>query len=153
MNAIVYCDGSGLALGGPGGVGYVAIIGEREYEGSLPLPRATNQQAEILAAAFALTSLDPCEGVMMWSDSEYVVKGWSEWLQGWIARGWRTTSGSAVKNQPHWRRLMTAAEKHGTVEFHWLRGHNGDAYNERADELAGEARLKAIEEAENMVMP
>jgi ribonuclease HI len=141
-NAIVYVDGSGSATGGVGGVGFVGKIDGRDIEGSLPLPSATNQQAELLAAAYALTQLPPCEHVAIYSDSQYVVNGWG-WLDGWIERGWRTRKG-AVANRRHWQRLIEASRAHGRVVFHWTRGHVGTEGNERADALAGEARYSLL---------
>lgn len=149
MNATVYTDGSGTT-GGPAGIAYVAKLDGVQHEKSLPLRDATNQQAEILAAAYALDQIPVCERVIVWSDSEYLVKGISEWMAGWIRRGWRTGSGSSVKNQAHWRRLLTAQARHGDVKFNWVRGHAGHVDNERADELAGAARrLAQDDEAEH----
>lgn len=137
---MVYCDGSGLATGGPGGVGYVAVYSPHiVMEGRLSLPSATNQQAEVLAAAYALDQIEPHDVVEMVSDSEYVVKSYPK-LDGWKQRGWRLASGGPVKNVGHWQRLLVAAARHGEVTFRWVRGHNGDVHNERADELAGQAR-------------
>lgn len=148
MTVTVYCDGSGGATAAAGGVAYlVSVDGRNWIEGWLPLPAATNQQAEILAAAYALDQIDPAREVVVVSDSEYVVKGAGERLEGWIARGWRTASNKPVKNQPHWRRLIDARARHGHVEFRWVRGHAGTWQNERADELAGQARQQAILEA------
>lgn len=147
MKAVVYCDGSGGATAGPGGVGFVATVDGVTYEGSLPLDRATNQMAELLAAAYVLDQIEPCELVQVVSDSEYVVKGISEWLPAWERRGWRTASGRPVKNVSHWRRLLVAAARHERVEFQWTRGHAGNEGNERADQLAGEARERALNAA------
>lgn len=148
LNLIVYCDGSALATGGPGGIAYVA----RREDGtgdavsnSRQLPSATNQQAEILAAAFALDDLPAGLDVVVRSDSQYLVNGWG-WLPGWIKRGWRTRSGR-VANQSHWRRLQEAVARHESVSFEWLKGHAGDPDNERCDELAGIRRREALEVA------
>lgn len=140
---VVYTDGSGLASRGPGGAAYVAIIGSTISEGSLEIPAATNQIAELVAAAFGLEAIPPSESVRLYSDSEYVVKGMNEWVTAWIDRGWRTAGGSAVRNQEHWERLLAAAARHRVVVFRWLRGHNGHEWNERADVLAGKARRRA----------
>lgn len=137
--AVLYTDGSGLATGGPAGVGFAGLVNGEMIEGSLSLPRATNQQAELLAAAFALDAISPCDAVLLYSDSQYVVQGW-DWLPGWIKRGWRTTSGE-VANQRHWQRLQQAVARHEEVTFRWVRGHNGTEGNERADVLARAARL------------
>lgn len=142
---VAYVDGSGLATGGPAGVGYVALIGDATVEGALELPAATNQQAEILAAAYALDQLGPADHVLVVSDSQYVVRGWG-WLPGWIERGWRTRTGP-VANQAHWRRLQQAVARHGSVTFRWTKGHAGTPENERADALAASARARSLQAA------
>lgn len=144
MNITVWTDGSGTT-GGPGGVGYVAVSDETEgvTEGSLPLPNATNQQAEILAAAFALHELPEGSDVTVVSDSQYLVMGWNEWLPLWRERGWRRLSGGPVANLRYWQRLLDAAGRHRAVRFEWTRGHAGTEQNERADRLAGAARMEA----------
>jgi ribonuclease HI len=144
LKYIVYTDGSGGASG-PGGIAYVAIdeqTGEVR-EGALPLERATNQKAEILAAAYALHSLPVAGDVTVVSDSEYVVKGFTEWLPRWRQNGWRTRDNQPVKNVAYWQRLERAAARHATVSFEWCEGHAGIEHNERADQLAGEARQMA----------
>lgn len=146
MDAIVYTDGSGTT-GGPAGIAYVAMIEGVLYEASLPVENATNQQAEILAAAYALDQIETCDNVIVYSDSEYVVKGMTAWLPGWIKKNWRTSAGRPVMNQPHWRRLIAARERHKAVTFRWCRGHDGVTLNERADVLAGEARQLATDQA------
>lgn len=154
MTVRVYTDGSGTT-GGPAGIAYAAYelgyydnaIGAFLREGSLSLRDATNQQAEILAAAYALHELTPGPDIVVVSDSEYVVKGVTEWLPGWISRGWRTASNKPVKNKAHWLRLLEAIARHDSVKFEWVRGHNGEPGNERADELAGLARAEALQAA------
>jgi ribonuclease HI len=142
----VYTDGSGTT-GGPAGIAYVAITPEGEIlaEESLSLANATNQQAEILAAAYALHRLEPGPDILIVSDSEYLVKGWNEYLPVWRNRGWRKASGGTPKNLSHWQRLVAARAPHVAVLFEWTRGHVGTPGNERADELAGLARLAARE--------
>lgn len=148
MRLTVFTDGSGTT-GGPAGIAFVALDenGELHCETALPLVNATNQQAEILAAAYALHMLEPGPEIAIVSDSEYLVKGWNEYLPDWRSRGWRKRDGKTPKNLAHWRRLCAAAERHSSVVFEWCRGHNGTAGNERADKLAGVARQAAIERA------
>ena len=143
MKLTVWTDGSGTTSG-PAGIGYHAQIEgvDAPVEGSLPIGNATNQQAEILAAAYALHELPEAE-ILVVSDSEYVVKGWNEYLPAWKARGWRTASNKTPKNLAHWKRLSDAVARHPSVRFEWTRGHAGTLGNERADRLAGEARLAA----------
>jgi ribonuclease HI len=73
--------------------------------------------------------------VALYTDSQYVKKGMTEWLKSWIARGWLTADKKPVKNADLWQRLQAAAAGH-QVEWHWVRGHNGDPGNERVDALA-----------------
>lgn len=144
----MWTDGSGT-IGGPAGIGFYAENDAgAPLSGSLPLKNATNQQAEILAAAYALTQLSPNSVVTLVSDSEYLVKGWNEYLPAWRQNGWRRRTGGTPKNLPHWQRLIQAVEQHFTVEFTWTRGHVGTHGNEEADRLAGLARLRALSEAE-----
>jgi ribonuclease HI len=135
VRLVVYTDGSGTT-GGPAGIAYVALGDGIALvkEGSLSLDRATNQQAEILAAAFALHEIEPGPTIQIISDSEYLVKGWNEYPKR-----------KRKKNLAHWARLTAAVEKHRSVTFSWTRGHRGTPGNERADKLAGEARRAALE--------
>ncbi|MBN8279992.1 MAG: ribonuclease HI, partial [Gammaproteobacteria bacterium] len=95
----------------------------------------TNNRMELLAAIEGLEALTrPC-AVDLYTDSEYVKKGISEWLPRWKAAGWRTAARKPVKNEDLWRRLEAAAARH-RVEWHWVRGHAGHPENERADALA-----------------
>jgi ribonuclease HI len=146
MSWKVWADGSGTT-GGPAGIGFVALAEYgAEMSGSLPLRNATNQQAEILAAAYALTKIPERSIVTVISDSEYVVKGWNEYLPQWRAKGWRKKSGGTPANMRHWQRLIEAVELHLDVSFLWTRGHAGTHENELADRLAGEARRLALTE-------
>ena len=134
-----YVDGSAFPTGGPGGTGYV--VPDLEMEGALELPAANHQQAEILAAAYALEQIPPHSEVVVVSDSRYVVSGW-DWLPAWIERGWRTKSGP-VANPAQWRRLQAAVRLHTVVRFEWVKGHAETPENERADRLAHAARARA----------
>lgn len=132
--ALLYVDGSGFAQGGPAGVGYVGqVVADgmaREVEGALHVATATNQQAEILAAAYALTEIPVCDEVLVISDSQYLVST--------MSHGWNRKA-----NLRHWERLEQAVARHGSVRFSWAKGHNGNPGNERADALAGIAREEA----------
>ena len=149
MNFHVYTDGSGTT-GGPAGIAYVAFeqaaadVFTLWREDALPVENATNQQAEILAAAYALHQLPERSTVTIFSDSEYLVKGYNVWLPQWLENGWKKLTGGEPANGAHWKRLVTAAERHESVTFQWLKGHDGHEHNERADQLAGEARAMAM---------
>lgn len=130
----------GACLGNPGPGGWAALLRfngrERELVGSEA--DTTNNRMELMAAIQGLESLkEPC-GVSLFTDSQYVQKGFVEWLPGWVKRGWKTSGGDPVKNQDLWQRLLQAAKPH-RIQWHWVRGHSGDPDNERVDVLARSA--------------
>ena len=109
--------------------------GDRERELSGGEALTTNNRMELRAAIEALRALRRPARVVLTTDSEYVRLGITEWLPTWRARGWRTASGSAVRNRELWEELHRALEPHD-VEWRWVRGHAGDPENERVDALA-----------------
>ncbi|MGE5475408.1 MAG: ribonuclease HI [Bacteroidales bacterium] len=135
-NAVeLYTDGACSGNPGPGGWGCILRFKgvEKElYGGENP---TTNNRMEMLAVLSGLNALTrPCT-VEVYTDSEYVKKGMTEWLRGWKARGWKTADKKPVKNDDLWKALDEAAARH-RVSWHWVRGHAGHPENERADELA-----------------
>ena len=138
MNTIeIYTDGACKGNPGPGGWGVLLMSGGTEKElfgGELG---TTNNRMELMAVIQALHALKrPC-AVTLHLDSQYVLKGITEWLPGWKAKGWRTSTKQPVKNVDLWQQLdaLVAGGGH-TIDWRWVRGHNGDAGNERADLLA-----------------
>jgi ribonuclease HI len=135
----IYTDGGADPNPGPGGWGVVLI---HPASGSVQEllggePRTTNNRMELTAAIRALEALrQPCR-VEMRTDSQYLRRGITEWLPGWIARGWRRQTGE-LQNEDLWRRLAAAAAGH-EVKWKWVKGHAGDRHNERADQLASAA--------------
>jgi len=130
-----FTDGACRGNPGPGGWGVVLRSGAHERELSGGAPDTTNNRMELTAAIEALKALKrPCQ-VALYTDSQYVRKGITEWLPAWRARGWRTADKKPVKNQDLWMELAALAERHD-VEWHWVRGHAGHPENERADALA-----------------
>ncbi|MFD0849832.1 ribonuclease HI [Sphingosinicella xenopeptidilytica] len=131
----VFTDGACKGNPGPGGWGAIlrAKGQERELRGAEPL--TTNNRMELTAAIEALKALKrPCS-VKLTTDSVYVRDGITKWVHGWQRNGWRTADKKPVKNADLWQALIAAAAPH-RVEWHWVKGHNGHAENERADELA-----------------
>ena len=125
-----YTDGACRGNPGPGGWGVLLLYRgvQRELFGGEA--RTTNNRMELMAAISALETLKrPCQ-VVLFSDSQYVIKGITEWMPGWKARDWR-----AVKNDDLWMRLDEARARH-SVEWRWVRGHSGNPGNEKADALA-----------------
>lgn len=138
----IYTDGACKGNPGPGGWGAVLLYKDHEKEISGFEDATTNNRMEMLAVIEALRSLkEHCE-VSLYTDSTYVMKGMQEWLPGWKARGWKTASRKPVKNQDLWQELDRQVARH-TVKWHWVKGHNGDPLNERADALAVAASYKA----------
>jgi ribonuclease HI len=134
----IYTDGACRGNPGPGGWGVVLSSAGREKTLKGAEAETTNNRMELTAAVRALNALiRPC-GVALYTDSEYVRRGITEWLPSWKARGWKTANKKPVKNVDLWQALDVAASRH-TVEWHWVRGHAGNPGNEQADRLANEA--------------
>ena len=131
----IYADGACRGNPGPGGWGAIlrAQGVEREiFGGELA---TTNNRMELTAVIRALEALKRSCRARVYTDSQYVQKGITEWIHSWKRRGWRTADRKPVKNEDLWRRLDELAREH-TVEWHWVRGHSGHVENERADGLA-----------------
>jgi ribonuclease HI len=112
-------------------------------EDSAFIGRGTNQIAELTAAICGLHMVPPGACVELVSDSQYVLKGLTEWRAGWERNGWRNAKKEPVANMALWKRLFAAADDR-RVSTRWVRGHNGDRFNERADVLAtGSLKLTA----------
>ena len=131
----VYADGACRGNPGPGGWGAVLSFGEREKELFGGEPLTTNNRMELTAVIRALEALKRHCEVDIYTDSQYVQKGISEWLAAWKRRGWRTADKKPVKNVDLWQRLDELAAGY-SIRWHWVRGHAGHAGNERADALA-----------------
>lgn len=131
----IYTDGACSGNPGPGGWGAILVYGDTEKELSGGAAETTNNRMELMAAIMALEALKSSCKVDLYTDSTYVQKGISEWLPGWKARGWKTADKKPVKNADLWQQLEEAAMRH-EVKWHWVRGHDGHAMNERADQLA-----------------
>lgn len=130
----IYTDGGADPNPGPGGWGVVLIHPQKTRELSGGDPHTTNNRMELTAAIEALKALTrPCR-IDFYTDSQYVKNGITQWVQGWIAKGWKN-----VQNVDLWHELMRQVERHD-IEWHWVKGHAGNHYNERADQLATEAR-------------
>ncbi len=142
----IYTDGACSGNPGPGGWGALLVYQGKEKELSGGEPGTTNNRMELTAAIMALEALKrPC-AVDLFTDSQYVRHGITQWMHGWKARGWRTADKKPVKNEDLWRRLDTARQRHD-VTWHWVRGHAGHPENERVDALAraGMAPFKGLE--------
>ncbi|MEO6698143.1 MAG: ribonuclease HI [Paraperlucidibaca sp.] len=139
MNEVViYTDGACRGNPGPGGWGALLRSGVHEKPLSGFVAATTNNRMELTAALMALRALKQPSSVVLWTDSEYLRKGMTEWLPNWQARGWKTAAKQPVKNADIWQALIEAAEPH-RIDWRWVKGHAGDPGNEAVDKLATEA--------------
>ena len=143
---VAYTDGA-CAPSNPGPAGWGAVVispgGLSEVDHYGFIGPGTNQIAELTAAIEGLSIVPAGAKVELVSDSQYVLKGLTEWRAGWERKGFKNSKGEIVANLALWKKLYAVADAR-RVTTRWVRGHNGDPYNERADQLANTAlRLKA----------
>ncbi len=131
----LYTDGACKGNPGPGGWGAWLVAGEHQKELFGGQLGTTNNQMEMMAVIEALSTLKRSCHIQLYTDSQYVLKGVTEWMPGWVRRGWRTAAGQPVKNAELWQRLAALCALH-EIDWHWVRGHTGDEGNEKADQLA-----------------
>jgi ribonuclease HI len=131
----IYTDGACKGNPGPGGWGAWLSAGghEKELWGGEAL--TTNNRMELTAVIQALAALKRPSAVAVHTDSQYVRQGITSWIHNWKKKGWRTAANAPVKNVDLWQQLDALAAQH-RIEWHWVKGHNGDPGNERADALA-----------------
>ncbi|PZQ74209.1 MAG: ribonuclease HI [Variovorax paradoxus] len=145
MNEVtIYTDGACKGNPGPGGWGAWLKSGASEKElfgGEL---NTTNNRMELTAVIEGLAALKrPCK-VVLYLDSQYVRQGITEWIRGWKAKGWVTSTKQPVKNVELWKRLDALVQNGGhQIEWRWVKGHSGDPGNEKADALANKGVLRA----------
>lgn len=130
---IIYTDGACSGNPGPGGWGAILIWGDHEKEISGYEPQTTNNRMEMTAAIEALSLIKKPLTIDLFTDSEYLLKGYTQWIPGWIKKNWKD-----VKNRDLWEKLIEVAQDK-TINWHWVRGHDGNIFNERADALARNA--------------
>lgn len=138
---VIWTDGSCSPNPGPGGWGLYAEADGNPWV-SLNGPggkNTTNNQMELKAAIEALKIIPPKTHAIIYTDSQYVKRGITEWISGWIRQGWKTSSKKPVKNKDLWVELSDLATN-PNVEWQWVKAHNGNPGNEKADELAGKGR-------------
>jgi len=149
---VIYTDGACSGNPGPGGWGAVLRYGDtvKELKGGEQL--TTNNRMELTATIEALNALKrPCD-VELHVDSQYVKDGLNKWIHGWKKNGWKTSDKKPVKNVELWQALDAAVQRH-TIAWHWVKGHAGDVWNERADELANEGMAPFKPKKRDRLMP
>lgn len=137
-HVIIFTDGACRGNPGPGGWGVLLRYGRHEKILSGAETNTTNNRMEMTAAINALKSLmEPCK-VDIYTDSQYLQKGITEWLVTWKKRGWKTSAKKSVKNADLWAELDEERLRH-EITWHWVKGHNGHPQNELVDKIANEA--------------
>jgi ribonuclease HI len=140
-NIEIYTDGACSGNPGPGGWGAVLIFGDKNKEISGSSTHTTNNIMELTAPIESLKTLkEPCI-VNIYTDSVYVKNGITTWIHGWKKNGWKTAKKEPVKNMELWIELDEVCKQH-TIEWHWVKGHSDNYYNNRADFLATQAVIK-----------
>lgn len=138
---VIYSDGGSDPNPGIGGWAAVLRYGRHEKVLTGNDPQTTNNRMELTAAIHALEALKRPSVVDFHTDSEYLRKGITEWIEEWVARDWKTKGGKPVSNADLWRALWPLVKRH-KINWYWVKGHAGDSLNERVDNLAREARLQ-----------
>ncbi len=131
----LYTDGACSGNPGPGGWAAVLFYDKHEREISGGEAQTTNNRMELMAVIRGLRLLKESCAVAIYTDSKYVMDGFTTWLPNWIKRGWKTADNKPVKNVELWQALAEAAKPH-KLTWHWVKGHSGDIHNERVDVLA-----------------
>jgi ribonuclease HI len=134
---VIYTDGACSGNPGPGGWGVHMHNGSKTKELCGGERDTTNNRMELMAVIKAMESFKTSRHLTVHADSRYVIDGVTKWLPKWIAKGWRGCDGKAVKNRDLWERLKSEAARH-EVSWVWVKGHSGNAGNERADALANQ---------------
>ena len=135
MQVEIFCDGACSGNPGVGGYGSILRSGGNVKEISGAEGCTTSNRMEMSGAIAALEALKrPCE-VVITTDSQYLAKGMTEWVSGWIRKGWVNSKKEPVLNRDLWEKLVDLSKVH-SIRWVWVRGHNGHAENERCDELA-----------------
>lgn len=135
MNLIAYTDGACKGNPGPGGWGVFIQQNGHEQElwgGENP---TTNNRMELTAAIKALEAINPKQEISLYTDSNYVRQGITQWIYNWKRNGWKTSTKQPVKNVDLWQQLDALVQSR-VVDWHWVKGHSGDYGNEKADLLA-----------------
>lgn len=140
----IFCDGACSGNPGPGGYGAILRYNRQEKELCGGELQTTNNRMELTAAIEALKLLKRRCRVIVTTDSQYLVKGMNEWIDGWQRKGWLNSKKEPVLNRDLWEELVKLADQH-SIEWRWVRGHSGHIENERCDGLARQAILKMLE--------
>lgn len=137
-HVVIYTDGACRGNPGPGGWGVLLQYGKHEKTLSGAEDETTNNRMELMGAIQGLLAVREKCKIDIYTDSQYVKKGITEWIEDWKLRGWKKADKKPVKNADLWEMLDAAAKKH-SVKWHWVKGHSGHPENDRVDQIANEA--------------
>jgi ribonuclease HI len=138
----IFTDGACLGNPGPGGWAAIMRFGPHEKELAGGETMTTNNRMEMMAVIQALQTMSrPVTGSVC-TDSQYVIKGITEWIHGWQRRGWKNSQNKPVENQDLWRLMLEATKPH-SLRWVWVKGHAGHVENERCDQLARDMAIRA----------
>jgi len=135
MSVKLYTDGACSGNPGPGGWGAILHWNDHEKELKGGEPETTNNRMEMMAVIQGLSALKKSTDVTLYTDSKYVQNGIEQWLPGWKAKGWKTTTKKPIKNQDLWEQIDSLIQLH-SINIIWVKGHSGHEMNERVDKLA-----------------
>ncbi|MBN1525956.1 MAG: ribonuclease HI [Spirochaetales bacterium] len=142
----IYTDGGCSGNPGPGGWAAILLLPSSEKQISGNEKATTNNRMELTAVIMALVELEKQTGknsaAALYTDSQYVKKGITEWIKNWVKNGWKNAGKQPVKNQDLWKKLLELSQKHD-VSWHWVKGHADNKYNNACDELV-QKRIKQI---------
>ena len=146
MKYTIYTDGACSGNPGPGGWGAVIFDNENKQKNiSGREENTTNNRMELLAAIMALQEVNTNSEITIYTDSSYVKNGITSWIHNWKKNNWRNSKKQPVKNIELWQELDHISKQH-KVNWHWVKAHNGDKYNEIADKLATNASISDIDD-------
>ena len=137
----IFTDGACSGNPGPGGFGALLRYGDAEKEISGCEKYTTNNRMEMRAVIEALRRLKRPSHVMLYTDSQYVMKGMTQWIEGWVRKNWMNSQKKPVLNKDLWQELLQLSRLH-RIEWKWVRGHHGHPENERCDQLARESLVE-----------
>lgn len=137
-HVVIYTDGACRGNPGPGGWGVLLQYGKHEKTLSGAEDETTNNRMELMAAIQGLLAVREKCKIDIYTDSQYVKKGITEWIKDWKLRGWKKADKKPVKNADLWEQLDAATTKHA-ISWHWVKGHSGHPENDRVDKLANDA--------------
>lgn len=140
---VMYTDGACRGNPGPGGWGVLMRYQGSEKKLNGYESETTNNRMELTAVIRGLASLKRKCHIDLYTDSKYVLQGINEWIENWKKNGWKTANKKAVKNADLWQELEKQTVRHH-IDWHWVKGHSGNAGNESADELANQAIDEAV---------